>query len=228
MTGYSLLIVDDEAQMRELICMYAKREGYRCTEAEDGEQALMLLERHAFDLIVLDVMMPGLDGLTFCMKVRETSDIPIIFVTARGGEADKVSGLKMGADDYVVKPFSPRELLARIEALLRRTHPSGGSGIESIDRHGALEVDMRGHEARLNGQVLSLTLKEFDLLTCLIRHPGQVMSRERLLEMVWGYEYYGNARTVDTHVKTLRMKLGAHAGIIQTVWGVGYKFEVPS
>lgn len=228
MTGYSLLIVDDEAQMRELICMYARREGYRCTEAEDGEQALMLLERQAFDLIVLDVMMPGLDGLTFCMKVRETSDIPIIFVTARGGEADKVSGLKMGADDYVVKPFSPRELLARIEALLRRTHPSGGSGIEPIDRHGPLEVDMRGHEARLNGQVLSLTLKEFDLLTCLIRHPGQVMSRERLLEMVWGYEYYGNARTVDTHVKTLRMKLGAHAGIIQTVWGVGYKFEVPS
>lgn len=214
--------------MRELICMYARREGYRCMEAEDGAQALALLQRQPFDLIVLDVMMPGLDGLTFCMKVRETSDIPIIFVTARGGEADKVSGLKIGADDYVVKPFSPRELLARIEALLRRTHPSGTGSSESVTRYGPLEVDIPGHEARLDGRVLSLTLKEFDLLTCMIRHSGQVMSRERLLEMVWGYEYYGNARTVDTHVKTLRMKLGAHAGLIQTVWGVGYKFEVPS
>lgn len=225
MKGYSLLIVDDEAQMRELISMYAEREGYRCTEAEDGQQALELLAKRTFDVIILDVMMPKLDGLSFCKKVRETSDIPIIFVTARGGEVDRVTGLKIGADDYLVKPFSPRELLARIEALLRRVRPSTVVS-EELERYGALEIDTKGHEARINGTELSLTLKEFDLLTYLARHPGQVLDRERLLEMVWGYDYYGNARTVDTHVKTLRMKLGEHAGLIQTVWGVGYKFEV--
>jgi two-component system response regulator ResD len=225
MSEYTLLIVDDEAHMRELICMYAVREGYRCSEAEDGEQALHMLSKQSFDLIVLDVMMPNLDGLSFCRKVREQSDIPIIFVTARSDEIDKVNGLKIGADDYLVKPFSPRELLARIEALLRRTR---GARVlsDTFQRYGPLEIDTRGHKVRVAGRELVLTLKEFDLLACLARHPGQVLSRDRLLETVWGYEYYGNARTVDTHVKTLRMKLGEHAGLIQTVWGIGYKFEV--
>ncbi|BAU27915.1 DNA-binding response OmpR family regulator [Aneurinibacillus soli] len=222
MSQFSVLVVDDEAQMRELIIMYLIKEGYECVEAEDGEEALVRLAERRFDLLVLDVMMPNMDGLSVCMKVREKSDVPIIFVTARGDEWDKVNGLRIGADDYIVKPFSPRELVARIEALLRRTRRQA----DDIVRIGPLEMDIKGHKVRIDGADLFLTLKEFDLLACFTRHIGQVLSRDQLLEMVWGYEYYGNARTVDTHVKTLRMKLGEHAGLVQTVWGIGYKFEV--
>lgn len=222
MSRFSVLIVDDEAQMRELIVLYLTKEGYECVEAGDGEEALARISERRFDIIVLDVMMPNMDGLSVCTKVREKSDVPIMFVTARGDEWDKVNGLRIGADDYMVKPFSPRELVARMEALLRRARRSS----DDIQQIGPLEMDIKGHKVRVGGVDLSLTLKEFDLLTCFARHIGHVLSRDQLLEMVWGYEYYGNARTVDTHVKTLRMKLGSHAGLVQTVWGIGYKFEV--
>lgn len=225
MSEFSILVVDDEDEMRELMCMFLQREGYVCQEAKDGYEALQKLKQQNFDLVILDVMMPNMDGLSTCMKIRETSYIPIIFVTARGEEWDRVNGLKIGADDYLVKPFSPRELVARVEALLRRAQKMQLVS-EDYHRYGPLELDVRGHRVRLNGKEIALTLKEFDLLNCFTEHVGQVLSREQLLEKVWGYEYYGNARTVDTHVKTLRMKLGDEGKIIQTVWGIGYKFEV--
>jgi two-component system response regulator ResD len=222
----SILIVDDEDEMRELMNMYLSREGYKCVEARDGYEALDKLKNNDFHLIVLDVMMPNLDGLSTCMKIRETSYIPIIFVTARGEEWDRVNGLKIGADDYLVKPFSPRELVARVEALLRRMQKMQAVSSDDYHKYGPIELDVKGHKVRLNGKELSLTLKEFDLLYCFTEHVGQALTREQLLEKVWGYEYYGNARTVDTHVKTLRMKLGDDGKMIQTVWGIGYKFEV--
>lgn len=225
MNEASILIVDDEDEMRELMIMYLQREGYTCIEARDGYEALDQLKKHNIQLVILDVMMPNLDGLSTCMKIRETSYVPIIFVTARGDEWDRVNGLKIGADDYIVKPFSPRELVARVEALLRRVqkvHPVN----DDLYKIGPLELDVKGHKVRLHGKELNLTLKEFDLLSCFTEHQGQVLTREQLLEKVWGYDYYGNARTVDTHVKTLRMKLGEEGKMIQTVWGIGYKFEV--
>ncbi len=225
MNPTKILIVDDEPDMRELIRMYLEKDSYTCIEAGDGNEALDLMDKEHFDLIILDIMMPELDGITFTMKVREHSNIPIIFLTARGDEWDKVYGLKIGADDYIVKPFSPTELSARVQAVLRRTqapHMSDGK----FEKHGPIEVNESGRKVKNNGEVVSLTLKEFDLLQFFIKHEGQVLSREQLLEKIWGYEYIGSVRTVDTHVKTLRLKLGDSGKLIQTVWGIGYKFEV--
>ncbi|WP_027416594.1 response regulator transcription factor [Aneurinibacillus terranovensis] len=225
MKQHNILIVDDEAEMRELIEMYLAAEGYCCQQANDGYEALQRLEKTAVDLVILDVMMPKMDGLATCMKIRETSTIPIIFVTARGEEWDKVNGLKIGADDFVVKPFSPRELVARVEAILRRMQVASPVQ-EDFQCYGPLQLNLKGRKVYIGETQMSLTLKEFDLLVFFVQHTGQVLSRQQLLEYVWGYEYCGNERTVDTHVKTLRMKLGIHAELIQTIWGVGYKFEV--
>lgn len=225
MSDTKVLIVDDEPDMRELIRMYLEKEKYECTEAADGNQAIQQLEKGHFDLIILDIMMPELDGITFTMKVREHSNIPIIFLTARGDEWDRVYGLKIGADDYIVKPFSPNELIARIQAVLRRTnHQQKSDG--DYEHFGPIEINERGRKVRVEGELVSLTLKEFDLLLFFCKHGGQVLSREQLLEKIWGYEYIGSVRTVDTHVKTLRLKLGESGHLIQTVWGIGYKFEV--
>lgn len=220
-----VLIVDDEADMRRLIRMYLEKEGYSCVEAEDGQVALDLLKSHTFDLIILDVMMPNIDGLTLCMKVREHSSVPIIFLTARGDEWDRVYGLKLGADDYIVKPFSPNELIARVDAVLRRANPVVRDEEETLS-FGPILLNIKGRQVYLEGELINLTLKEYELLLFFCRHNGQALSREQLLENVWGFDYIGGVRTVDTHIKTLRLKLKSHGNLIQTVWGIGYKFEV--
>lgn len=225
MSDTKILIVDDEADMRELIRMYLEKEKYDCKEAADGNKALEMMDDEQFDLIILDIMMPELDGITFTMKVREHSNIPIIFLTARADEWDRVYGLKIGADDYIVKPFSPNELTARIQAVLRRTQfPHKPEG--DYERFGPIEINERGRKVKINGETINLTLKEFDLLLFFCKHEGQVLSREQLLQKIWGYEYIGSVRTVDTHVKTLRLKMGESGQLVQTVWGIGYKFEV--
>ncbi|OEH94024.1 response regulator transcription factor [Bacillus solimangrovi] len=221
-----ILIVDDEARMRDLVKIYLNREGFQIIEAEDGEQALKLVEQEKVDLVLLDIMMPKIDGFYFCMKVRETSNIPIIFLTARGDEWDRVHGLKIGGDDYVVKPFSSEELTARIEAVLRRSGVSLSPKEQSHQIYGLIEINEKGRQVKVGGKAITLTLKEFELLLFLIEHSGQALTREQLLEHVWGYDYIGSPRTVDTHVKTLRLKLRGASEYVQTVWGIGYKFEV--
>ncbi|HHY71737.1 MAG TPA: response regulator transcription factor [Bacillus bacterium] len=220
-----VLIVDDEADMRQLVRMYLEKEGFHCVEAEDGEVALDLLKANSFDLLIIDVMMPKVDGLTLCMKVREDSSVPIIFLTARGDEWDRVYGLKLGADDYVVKPFSPNELIARVDAVLRRANPIVREDEEQL-AFGPIVLNLKGRQVYLGGELINLTLKEYELLLFFCRHNGQALSREQLLENVWGFDYIGGVRTVDTHIKTLRLKLKEHGNLIQTVWGIGYKFEV--
>ncbi|MBA2875511.1 response regulator transcription factor [Thermaerobacillus caldiproteolyticus] len=220
----TVLIVDDEEDMRFLVSMYLENSGFACLQAKDGEEALQIIRREQVDLILLDIMMPKMDGFTLCARIREQSDVPVLFLTARGDEWDKVKGLKLGGDDYIVKPFSPGELIARIEAVMRRVyqekHRNGGLSF------GPLCIDEKGRKVTVDGETIVLTLKEFDLLLFLAKHHGQVFSRDDLLVRVWGYDYTGNARTVDTHIKTLRIKLKQGSHFIKTVWGIGYKFEV--
>ncbi|MEH6890145.1 response regulator transcription factor [Bacillus sp. JJ864] len=223
MSKYKVLLVDDESDMRQLVGMYLDNFGYEWKEAENGKQALHMLEIDNFDFVILDIMMPEMDGITVCKEIRKTSDIPIIFLTAKGEEWNRVNGLRTGADDYIVKPFSPGELIARMEAVLRRyTKYEEQEEIE----FGPVVINEKSRRVEIDGEGISLTVKEFDLLYFLCQHNGQVFSREQLLEKVWGYDYAGSTRTVDTHVKTMRLKLGERGNCIQTVWGVGYKFEV--
>ena len=223
MNKYRVLVVDDESDMRQLVGMYLDNFGYEWGEAEDGKEALKKLETNHYDFVVLDIMMPEMDGLSVCKEIRKTSDVPIIFLTAKGEEWNRVNGLRMGADDYIVKPFSPGELVARMEAVLRRYTKQEQQ--EEI-QFGPILINEKSRRIEANGESISLTVKEFDLLYFLCQHTGQVFSREQLLEKVWGYDYAGSTRTVDTHVKTMRLKLGESGNYIQTVWGVGYKFEV--
>ncbi|WP_242224955.1 response regulator transcription factor [Bacillus cereus group sp. BfR-BA-01380] len=223
MSKYKVLLVDDESDMRQLVGMYLDNFGYEWKEAENGKQALHMLEMESFDFVILDIMMPEMDGIAVCKEIRKTSDIPIIFLTAKGEEWNRVNGLRTGADDYIVKPFSPGELIARMEAVLRRyTKYEEQEEIE----FGPVVINEKSRRVEIDGEGISLTVKEFDLLYFLCQHNGQVFSREQLLEKVWGYDYAGSTRTVDTHVKTMRLKFGEHGNCIQTVWGVGYKFEV--
>lgn len=219
----TILIVDDEKEMRELLRLYLEQEGFTCVEADDGEAGLAMLANAHIDLIILDIMMPKLDGYRFCMHVRERSQVPIIFLTARSDEWDRVYGLKIGADDYIVKPFSPNEVVARVYAVLRRTKSSA----ETPPKYeaGPIAVDEKARKVTVNGKPVVLTLKEFELLMLFLKHRGQVFTREQLLDRVWGIHYIGSTRTVDTHIKTLRIKLGEAGQLIQTVWGVGYKFD---
>ncbi|WP_369900529.1 response regulator transcription factor [Bacillus manliponensis] len=218
-----VLLVDDESDMRQLVGMYLHNFGYEWKEAENGKVALSMLQAEKFDFVILDMMMPEMDGMEVCKEIRRYSDIPIIFLTAKGEEWNRVNGLRIGADDYIVKPFSPGELIARMEAVLRRYTKHEEQ--EEL-RLGSIVIDEKRRSVEIEGQAVSLTVKEFDLLHFLCSHGGQVFSREQLLEKVWGYDYAGSTRTVDTHIKTMRLKLKGHGNYIQTVWGVGYKFEV--
>ncbi|MDP5276789.1 response regulator transcription factor [Chengkuizengella axinellae] len=226
MKDKNVLIVDDEQDMRNLIQMYLDTSNFGTFHAANGKEAFFILETERIDIIILDVMMPEMDGFSFCMKVREKSNIPLIFLTARGEEWDRVHGLKLGADDYIVKPFSPGELVARIDAVLRRYNHEIKTEMELYLQIGPLEIDEKGRKVKIHNKPVSLTLKEFDLLLFLSKHKGQALSRQQLLESVWGYDFLGGERTVDTHVKTLRIKMGSFGESIQTVWGIGYKLEV--
>ena len=220
-----ILIVDDEPRIRELIREHLQYAGYVCEEAGDGSAALSLLSGGGFDLVILDVMMPFMDGMTCLREMRARHiNTPVIILTARGEEYDKLAGLEGGADDYVVKPFSPRELVARVKAVLARTMPKPveNSGVFTF---GDLVIDTASHSVKVAGQEAPLTPKEFDLLVFLVNNKGIALSREKILQKVWNYDYYGEDRTVDTHVKMLRSHLGSCRGYIVTVWGVGYKFD---
>jgi len=224
MNKHKVLLVDDESDMRQLVGMYLDNFGYEWGEAENGKDALHMLDTDHYDFVILDIMMPQMDGISVCKEIRKISDVPIIFLTAKGEEWNRVNGLRMGADDYIVKPFSPGELIARMEAVLRRYTKQEQQ--EEELQFGSIVINEKSRRIEIDGEPISLTVKEFDLLYFLCGHNGQVFSREQLLEKVWGYDYAGSTRTVDTHVKTMRLKLGESGNYIQTVWGVGYKFEV--
>lgn len=224
MNPISVLIIDDEEDMRNLVQMYLENSGFRCVHASNGTEALKSMEEKNFDLVILDIMMPFEDGYVVGSKIRAFSQVPIIFLSAKGEEWDKVRALQLGGDDYIVKPFSPGELVARINAVLRRT--THAKNDEERVTLGKITIDKKGRRVSVEGEVVPLTLKEFELLVFLVQHQGYALSREQLLEYVWGMDYNGSLRTVDTHIKTLRMKLGT-GDYIQTIWGVGYKFEVP-
>ncbi|PGT91124.1 MULTISPECIES: response regulator transcription factor [Bacillaceae] len=225
MLNKKILVVDDEPEMRELVNLYLRKEGYDVLQAEDGDEALKFLPQFSPHLILLDVMMPKIDGFTLAKQIQEEYSIPIIFLTARGDEWDRIHGLKLGADDYIVKPFSTGELLARVEAVLRRTSNHANQLQDNRQNFGSISFELKSRKAFCYEKPLSLTLKEYELLLFLATHKSQVFSREHLLEKIWGIDYTGSERTVDTHIKTLRLKLDAAANSIQTVWGVGYKFE---
>jgi DNA-binding response OmpR family regulator len=221
-----ILIVDDEHRIREMIREYTILEGYEMDEAADGASALDLFGQKDYNLIILDVMMPKIDGWTVCREIRKTSQVPIIMLTARGEEYDKLFGFELGVDDYMVKPFSPKELLARIKAIVRRNANAAqrDSGAESISFDG-LKIEFNSRNVYVDGALVSLTPKNYELLNYFIDHPNRVFSREQLLNAVWGYDFYGEDRTVDTHIKMLREGLGEYRKFIVTVWGTGYKFE---
>lgn len=224
MNPIRVLIIDDEEDMRNLVQMYLENSGFQCVHASNGKDALIRMQDEHFDLVILDIMMPFEDGYVICGKIRAINQVPIIFLSAKGEEWDKVRALQLGGDDYIVKPFSPGELVARIHAVLRRTiHAKNDDERVTL---GKITIDKKGRRVSVEGEAVPLTLKEFELLVFLVQHQGQALSREQLLEFVWGMDYHGSLRTVDTHIKTLRMKLGT-GDYIQTIWGVGYKFEVP-
>ena len=227
MTGKKILVVDDESAVRRLVSSYLEREGYQVLEASDGVEALRKARVEHPDLIVLDLMLPEIDGLEICRVLRAESDTYILMLTAKTEEADKLLGLGMGADDYLTKPFSPRELVARVKAILRRGEHDTVSDAAVI-RSGSIEIDSNRHMVKINGKEMELTAREFDILKQLAARPGMVFSREQLLEMVWGYSFYGDPRVVDVHVAKLRKKIEkdpARPEIIKTVRGVGYKLE---
>ena len=220
-----ILIVEDEADIRELLRFNLEREGFSVLEAADGNEGLKLARQHMPDLMLLDVMLPGFDGFEVCRRLgaqSETANIPVLMLTARGEEMDRVVGLSLGADDYVVKPFSVRELMLRIRAVLRRGTRSSESPV--LERHG-IRLRPEAHTAEVQGQEMPLTATEFRLLEDLLRHAGAVLTREQLLNKVWGYSFEGYARTVDTHVRRLRAKLGGAAAMLETVRGVGYRIK---
>ena len=218
----TLLIADDDARLRRLIRTYAELENYTCEEAGDGRSALRIFQATPCDLVILDVMMPGMDGFETLEKLRAIRDVPVIMLTARTEEYDKLMGFRLGVDDYVSKPFSPRELMARVAAVLRR---NSKGRTETSMTFGGLTIMPEFRIVTLDGNKLTLPPKEFELLLKLAQNERIVLSRDQLLESIWGYSYFGDGRTIDTHIKSLREHLGRYRGIIQTVWGVGYKFE---
>ncbi|KKE79178.1 DNA-binding response regulator [Bacilli bacterium] len=219
-----IMVIDDEEQMRKMIRTFLEKDGYTVVEATNGSHALSLIDKTKPDLLLVDVMMPFMDGFTFAQEVKRLSSLPLIFLSAKGEEWDKVHGLKLGGDDYIVKPFLPGELLARIESVLRRTY--GNRNESDVLIVGPLLIDYESYQVRINDTLLSLTRKEFGLLNILAKNSGRVYSREQLLHLVWGDDHKSSRRTVDTHIKTLRLKMGDHGNLIETVWGIGYKFEV--
>ncbi len=218
-----ILIVDDEKMIRNVVKEYAEFEGYETKEAEDGMEAVEICRKEDFDIIVMDIMMPRLDGYSAIKEIHKTKPIPVIMLSARGEEYDKLFGFEIGIDDYVVKPFSPKELLARIKAVLKRS--AAKEQQMDIIRYEGLEINVTGREVSIDGKPVSLTPKEYDLLFYLVKNKGIALSREKLLEEVWGYDFYGDDRTVDTHIKMLRNSLGEYRRFIKTLRGMGYKFE---
>lgn len=223
---YNILVVDDEAKIRQIIRKYAEFEGYKIEEAADGMQAVYDCKQKDYDLIILDVMMPELDGFSTCKIIRKEKDIPIIMLSARGEEYDRIHGFELGVDDYVVKPFSPRELMMRVKAVLARHNKS--QTIETVhdiyEREG-LSIDFTGRIVTVDGETANMTPKEYELLFFLVRNRGIALTREKLISDVWGYDYYGDDRTLDTHIKLLRSSLGDYRKFLVTLRGVGYRFE---
>lgn len=218
-----ILIVDDERKIRDIIGKYARFEGYTVTEAEDGYQAVRLCGQNTYDIVIMDVMMPGMDGFLACQEIRRCRQIPVIMLSARGEEYDRIRGLELGADDYVAKPFSPKELMLRIRAVLNRT--KGYQEDEFYKKEGLL-VNLKSHEVFVDGKKVEMTPKEYGLLFYLVRNRGVALTRERLMAEVWGYENCQDDRTLDTHIKLLRNNLGEYRKYLVTLRGVGYRFEV--
>ena len=224
MEQIKILVVDDESRMRKLVRDFLERAGFQVLEAGDGMEALDLFyEDQGISLIILDVMMPKMDGWEVCREIRKESKVPIIMLTARGEERDELNGFELGVDEYISKPFSPKILVARVNALLRRT---SGLSMDQTIAAGGIEIDKAAHIVKIDGNMIDLSFKEFELLTYFIENQGIALSREKILNNVWNYDYFGDARTIDTHVKKLRNKLGDKGKYIRTIWGMGYKFEV--
>ena len=218
-----VLVVDDEARMRKLVKDFLSVKGFLVVEAEDGEQALeMFFAQKDIAQVILDVMMPKMDGWEVCKTIRQYSQVPVMMLTARGEERDELQGFKLGVDEYVSKPFSPKILVARVEALLRRSQGTPADTSEA----GGIRIDKAAHQVTIDGQVIDLSYKEFELLNYFMENQGLALSREKILNHVWNYDYFGDARTIDTHVKKLRSKMGEKGDYIKTIWGMGYKFEV--
>jgi len=220
-----LLVVDDEAKIREVIREYAEFNGHEVDEAGDGMSALGLVKLNNYDLVIMDIMMPKLDGYSASKEIRKIKDIPIIMLSARGEEYDKLFGFELGIDDYVVKPFSPKELMARVNAVLARRKAREESGIKVLE-FGGLSINIQGRSVVVNGEKVELTPKEYDLLFYLVQNKNIALSRDKLLSDIWGYDFFGDDRTIDTHIKNLRNNLGEYRDYIVTLRGVGYKFEV--
>ena len=224
MSQIKILVVDDESRMRKLVKDFLSKSGYDVLEAGDGEEAIdIFVENKDIALVILDVMMPKMDGWETCKELREMSAVPIIMLTAKGDERDELLGFNLGVDEYISKPFSPKILVARVEAILRRT--SNGTTDELIQA-GDIELDVVGHTVKVKGNTIDLSYKEFELLNYFVVNQGVALSREKILNNVWNYDYFGDARTIDTHVKKLRSKMGRNGDYINTIWGMGYKFEV--
>lgn len=224
MKRYKILIADDEVQMLSLLSSFLNKEGFDIFTVKNGHEALKVFADNPIDIVLLDIMMPGIDGFKVCQSIRSVSNVPIIMLTAKGSEKDRIYGIQIGADDYLVKPFSPKELVARIEAIFRRIN----NFTDSIDmiKLNDLIIDTNGQEVIVRNEYIKLTRKEYKLLLFLLEHKGKVFSREQLLDHVWGFDNIATLRTVDTHIKTLRLKLGVAAEYIKTIWGIGYKLEV--
>lgn len=224
MDRIKILVVDDESRMRKLVRDFLERAGYIVMEAENGLEAMEIFyETKDIDLLILDIMMPKMDGWQVCREVRQNSKVPIIMLTARSDERDELQGFELGVDEYISKPFSPKILVARVEAVLRRSHAIDAS--EIIDAGGIL-IDKAAHMVKIGDKTIDLSFKEFELLTYFVENRGIALSREKILNNVWNYDYFGDARTIDTHVKKLRSKLEDKGNYIKTIWGMGYKFEV--
>ena len=224
MEKIKILIVDDESRMRKLVKDFLGREGYLVREAGDGMEALEIFyEEKDIALIILDVMMPRMDGWQTCREIRQSSQVPIIMLTARSEEHDELQGFELGVDEYISKPFSPKILVARVEAILRRSHAIGTGDV--IDA-GGIMIDKAAHQVKIDDTEIDLSFKEFELLAYFVENQGIALSREKILNNVWNYDYFGDARTIDTHVKKLRSKLGDKGNYIKTIWGMGYKFSV--
>lgn len=224
MDALKILVVDDESRMRKLVSDFLTKKNFQVLEAGDGEEAIdIFYAEKDVALIILDVMMPKMDGWEVCREIRKNSKVPIIMLTARGDERDELLGFELGVDEYISKPFSPKILVARVEAILRRT---GQGNTEDTLSAGGIVIDKAAHIATVDGKTMDLSFKEFELLTYFLENQGIALSRQKILNSVWNYDYFGDARTIDTHVKKLRSKMGDKGEYIKTVWGMGYKFEV--
>ena len=222
-----IIVVDDEPDICQMIQRYAEHDGYETVGVSDGTEAVAICQKEDFDIIIMDVMMPDMDGFAACRKIREKKDSPVLMLSARGGEYDKLFGFEVGVDDYVTKPFSPKELMARINVITRRhAKPQGETEKEtSVLKFGELEIDTLGHTLFVDGERADLTAKEYDVLLYLVNNKGIVLTRDQILSAVWGYDYFGEDRTVDWQIKLLRNKLGKYREMIHTIRGVGYKFD---